>query len=219
MQDFDIGWGSDHKISVKSKEKVTGKTTDSGERMVQTKEIIKNTFWELLEEKPYNKITVKDIVNRCCVNRNTFYYYFQDTPTLMIDSIEDWMEEVIQRYGSFTSPVDCLTYIAEECMKRKRAFLHLFSSVPKDTLLTGLNKIGYDIIRIYVDKIGEYKKISQDEKEIFIRCYKCVFVGSLLDWLEEGASYDLKGFYKELCKVFAGSSERIVSGHEDKYAG
>ena len=53
--------------------------------MIQTKEIIKDTFWELLEEKPYNKITVQDIVNRCRVNRNTFYYHFQDIPTLMID--------------------------------------------------------------------------------------------------------------------------------------
>ena len=61
--------------------------------MIQTKEIIKDTFWELLEEKPYNKITVKDIVTRCRVNRNTFYYYFQDIPTVMTDSIEDWLEK------------------------------------------------------------------------------------------------------------------------------
>ena len=32
--------------------------------MIQTKKIIKDTFWEILEEKPYNKITVQDIVNR-----------------------------------------------------------------------------------------------------------------------------------------------------------
>ena len=74
--------------------------------MIQTKEIIKDTFWEILEEKTYNKITVQDIVNRCRVNRNTFYYHFQDIPTLMTDSIEDWMEEVIQKYGTLTSPVN-----------------------------------------------------------------------------------------------------------------
>ena len=76
--------------------------------------------------------------------------------------------------------------------------------------------MGYDIIRSYAEKIGEHRKISKDEKEIFIRCYKCIFVGSLLDWLEEGASYDLKEFYEELCKIFAGSGERIFLGNEDK---
>ena len=27
--------------------------------MIRTKEIIRDAFWELLEEKPYNKITVR----------------------------------------------------------------------------------------------------------------------------------------------------------------
>ena len=71
--------------------------------MVHTKKIIKETFWEIPEEKSYNKITVQDIVNRCQVNRNTFYYHFQDIPTLMIDSIEDWMADVIQKYGTLES--------------------------------------------------------------------------------------------------------------------
>ena len=184
-------------------------------KMVQTKKIIKDAFWELLEEKPYNKITVRDIVNRCCVNRNTFYYYFQDIPTLMVDSIEEWMDEVIRKYGTITSPVDCLTYMAEECMKRKKAFLNLFHSAQKDAFLYDLNRMGYDIINTYVDKIGENREILKEEKESFIRCYKCVFVGSILGWLEEDASYNLSTFYEELCKIFSGSGLDKVSDKQD----
>lgn len=184
-------------------------------KMVQTKKIIKDAFWELLEEKPYNKITVRDIVNRCCVNRNTFYYYFQDIPTLMVDSIEEWIDEVIRKYGTITSPVDCLTYMAEECMKRKKAFLNLFHSAQKDAFLYDLNRMGYDIINTYVDKIGENREILKEEKESFIRCYKCVFVGSILGWLEEDASYDLSSFYEELCKIFSGSGLDKVSEKQD----
>ena len=184
-------------------------------KMVQTKKIIKDAFWEFLEEKPYNKITVRDIVNRCCVNRNTFYYYFQDIPTLMVDSIEEWMDEVIRKYGTITSPVDCLTYMAEECMKRKKAFLNLFHSAQKDAFLYDLNRMGYDIINAYVDKIGENREILKEEKESFIRCYKCVFVGSILGWLEEDASYDLSTFYEELCKIFSGSGLDKVSDKQD----
>ena len=184
-------------------------------KMVQTKKIIKDAFWELLEEKPYNKITVRDIVNRCCVNRNTFYYYFQDILTLMVDSIEEWIDEVIRKYGTITSPMDCLTYMAEECMKRKKAFLNLFHSAQKDAFLYDLNRMGYDIINTYVDKIGENREILKEEKESFIRCYKCVFVGSILGWLEEDASYDLSTFYEELCKIFSGSGLDKVSEKQD----
>ena len=33
--------------------------------MKRTKELLTDTFWELLEEKAYSKITVNDIVSRC----------------------------------------------------------------------------------------------------------------------------------------------------------
>ena len=45
--------------------------------MKKTKETIIDAFWQLLEEKPFNKITVQNIVERCALNRNTFYYHGQ----------------------------------------------------------------------------------------------------------------------------------------------
>lgn len=76
--------------------------------------------------------------------------------------------------------------------------------------------MGDDIIRTYIDKIGKYEQISKSEKEIFIKSYKCIFIGSLLDWLEEDASYDLAEFYEEMYKIFAGAGERAISGQLDK---
>ena len=32
----------------------------------------------IAEKKPLQKITVRDIVDDCGINRNTFYYYFRD---------------------------------------------------------------------------------------------------------------------------------------------
>ena len=46
-----------------------------------TKNAIRETFIELLKKKFIDKITVKDIVEECGINRNTFYYYFH-TPFL-----------------------------------------------------------------------------------------------------------------------------------------
>ena len=180
--------------------------------MKQTKELITDTFWQLLEEKPYNKITVQDIVDRCDVNRNTFYYHFQDIPTLMINSMQNWMDEVIRKYAAEETPVDCLTYMAEECTKRRKAFLHLYASVSRDKFLPGLNQTTQHIVCTYVDKITA-STASSAQKESMIRCYKSVFIGSLMEWLEEGASFDLTQLYDELCDLFAGSAKRAVLRH------
>ncbi len=43
-----------------------------------TKRAIIESFLHLAGKKPPDKITVRDIVDDCGINRNTFYYYFQD---------------------------------------------------------------------------------------------------------------------------------------------
>lgn len=165
--------------------------------MKRTKELLTDTFWELLEEKPYSKITVNDIVNRCDVNRNTFYYHFQDIPSLMIISIEKWADYIIKEYGISQMPVNCLSYMAQECTKRKRALLHLFHSVEKEKLLSNMNEIAYHIICTYANEMKERRNIPEKDKETLIQCYKCFFVGSFLEWLEKDASFDLGKFYED----------------------
>ena len=43
-----------------------------------TKQAITQAFIQLAAKKPLEKITVRDIVDACGINRNTFYYHFQD---------------------------------------------------------------------------------------------------------------------------------------------
>lgn len=168
--------------------------------MNRTKLAIVDTFWQLLEEKPYNKITVQDIVDRCHVNRNTFYYHFQDIPFLAEWSVEMWTDEVIKDRGDFESLTHCIVYMAEECTKRKKALLHLYRSSKKEYFLEYLNKMGYHIICSYVE----------NRTGSFVRYYKCTFVGIILDWLEDAASYDLVEFCQEVCELFSGSGEKAL---------
>ena len=48
-----------------------------------TRKAIKESFMLLLNQKPLSKITVKEIVANCGINRNSFYYHFSDIPTLL----------------------------------------------------------------------------------------------------------------------------------------
>lgn len=88
--------------------------------MKRTKELLTDTFWELLEEKAYSKITVNDIVSRCDVNRNTFYYHFQDIPSLMINSIEKWADGIIKEYAISEKSVNCLFLYGTGVYKKKK---------------------------------------------------------------------------------------------------
>lgn len=88
--------------------------------MNRTKTAIIETFWELLEEGPYNKITVKSIVDRCQINRNTFYYHFHDIPEILEYTIKNDADLIIQTYSQFGTPFDCLAPLVEHCLKKRK---------------------------------------------------------------------------------------------------
>ena len=57
-------------------------------RVQLTKKMIRETFLDLLKEKPLSKITVKEICEKAQINRGTFYKHYYDTYDLM-EQLED----------------------------------------------------------------------------------------------------------------------------------
>ena len=61
-------------------------------RVRYTQKVLKESFLKLLEEKPVNKITVKEVCELAELNRATFYAHYTDCFALL-ESIEDEMLE------------------------------------------------------------------------------------------------------------------------------
>ena len=53
-----------------------------------TEKAIKVSFMKLLNAQPLNQISVRDIVEECGINRNSFYYHYQDIPALIEEIVE-----------------------------------------------------------------------------------------------------------------------------------
>lgn len=53
-----------------------------------TKNIIANSFFKLIEAEEFDKITVTDLVEDCDISRQTFYYHFDD-----ISKMIEWVFE------------------------------------------------------------------------------------------------------------------------------
>jgi len=68
---------------------LSGNTTDL--RVVRTKQIIRDALVELIEEKGFEAVTVRDIAARARINRGTFYDHYQDKYDLMAKCEEEIM--------------------------------------------------------------------------------------------------------------------------------
>lgn len=54
----------------------------------RTKSTLAASLKKFLEKKPLNKITITEIIKDCNMNRNTFYYHFEDIYALFKWTLE-----------------------------------------------------------------------------------------------------------------------------------
>lgn len=70
-----------------------------------TKKAIVESFLHLLGKKPIDKITVRDVVDHCGINRNTFYYYFQDIYAVL-EEISHSVADALPRDASLSVTIE-----------------------------------------------------------------------------------------------------------------
>lgn len=153
-----------------------------------TRRAIKETFLSLLEERPLGDITVKDIVEKCGINRNSFYYHYQDLPALLEEIMKEEAEDIIRKYPNVTSIVECYDALIEFASHRRRAIMHIYRSISRETFEQYLMQVSEYFIRSYVDTALIHTEISPEDRQTIIDYYKCVGFGLVLDWLNNGMS-------------------------------
>jgi AcrR family transcriptional regulator len=66
-------------------------------RIEKTRQLIINTFIDLLAEKGFEKITISDIAERANINRGTVYLHCVDKFDLLDKCIESYVELLLHR--------------------------------------------------------------------------------------------------------------------------
>ena len=168
-----------------------------------TKEIIAKTFTELLDEKPMSKITVKDIVERCGVNRNTFYYHFKDIPDVVEFILKKKWDEILEHPQDRASILECMEEMADLVRNNRKVMLNVYRSVKKDTFLFYMNEISNYIIMEYFRKNADQFDLDEGEIRILIQYYKCLFTGFLMEWLDNNLKSDFGEEMRQASRLFA----------------
>lgn len=152
-----------------------------------TKQALSETFKSLLEIRTIDKITVKDIVTQCGVNRQTFYYHFCDIYDLMEWTLEtdikvfladadtlkaEWKEQIYQLYRFLYS--------------RKKLFLHAYDPVNKTYYENFLLKFITPIIDYRISLCSSVNDVPEDKRTFVSKAYTWICLELILEWLEHG---------------------------------
>ena len=178
--------------------------------MPAAKEAIRASFLKLLEERPLREITVKDIVQDCGVNRNSFYYHYKDIPSLLQDIAAAWANRLLAEQSPVLSLADCLENAARFALAHRQILLHINQSAHRDAFERHLMEFCRQVVQSWGEAAYGSIAVGREDREILLRFYQCACFGQIVDWLNEGMHYDLPGQFRRLCQLGAGMTEALL---------
>ena len=152
-----------------------------------TKYALAQSLKNLLRERPLDKITIKDLVEDCGVNRQTFYYHFQDIYDLISWSLNTEINEILKDNNAMQSD-----------LRTKFLLVFHYFEDNRQTILNGFDPVNHmqyeQIVEQYArehlrDKlllVPQSAFINEEEREAIIDIYASGFSGLFLKWIERG---------------------------------
>ena len=170
-----------------------------------TEKAIKASFLKLLNERPLTKITVRDIVEDCGINRNSFYYHYRDIPALLEELITEQADNIMKKYPSISSLEEAFRAALEFSMENKRAVLHIYNSVSRDNFEQyALRICGYAASTL------KDKGISEEDTKALCRFIKCSLFGLYIDWLGGNMKEDILSDLARLARLARHAAEELA---------
>ena len=110
-----------------------------------TKHLLAKSLKALMGEKTLDKITVKEIVARCGVNRQTFYYHFRDIWDLLDWFFLEESNEFSRRYPDYPNQTDTGDAIRKMCsylMENRQMAINIYNSMGRESFGSYLTRDG-----------------------------------------------------------------------------
>lgn len=153
-----------------------------------TRNEIKRSFIKLLETKKYSNITVRDIVDDCRINRGTFYYHFQDIPSLLEEIAHDVIDELIAQNPDIHDSLECFDAIVSLLKDNKRRIMHIYHSLNRETFEKEAIRLCRHFITLYISDYLPSDKYDSETRESYIRYSTAFMLGFMIMWLDSELS-------------------------------
>ena len=172
-------------------------------RIKYTKKVIKESFFELLEEKDITKVTVSELCEKADINRATFYRYYIDIFDLLEKIKEEFVKEIQDSYKDFTSEqkalYDYVLALLQVCSNNKKLVKILFSTKQSNYFLDEILQDAYERCKARWEK--DIKDIKEEDEE-----YATVFIfngtlGIVNYWIQNNFDKDIEDVARSVIEL------------------
>ena len=169
-----------------------------------TKKKIREGFIKILNERPLNKITVKDIASACEINRNTFYYYYTDVYALLSELFQTELQTVTDEYNDTFSWEESFIVATKFALENKIAINHVYNSIQREELEDYIYNVSGHVMNRYVEKLSDGISASSGDKKLISSFYQCALTEMVLRWIASGMKEDPDTIVRRIGQLFDG---------------
>lgn len=184
-------------------------------RVRRTRRLLKQGLAELMEEKDFKDITVKDITDRVDLNRGTFYLHYADT----YDLLEKLENETLQDFQSMidahvpqTEEEQDLTpillpiarYIVDNASVCRSLFENRASNDFLQKFQQTIHDNGQKIIR------GNYPRASSQNLRYFFCFITYGLIGLIREWFTLGMTTTIEDLVSKANRIITATADAIL---------
>lgn len=177
-------------------------------RKNRTKEHFQSALIDLIKEKGFHSVTVKDIVQHAKYNRSTFYTHYQDKFELAEDLLCTMLEGLVESVGKAyqakqqiqTDHLTARYFSIISYIYKNRNFFELITY--PDTIPDLHTRFPQTILKIYQEKF-QFETLNNlpVDMNYFARYTAYGFYGLVAHWINTGFETSQEAFIKEVIQL------------------
>ena len=154
---------------------------------LNTKKALSEALKRAMKKKPFQKITVSELIEDCNVNRKTFYYHFEDIYALLKWTFEQEAIEVVKHYDLLVDYEEAITFVMDYVEENSYIINCAYDSIGRDELKRFFSS---DFSTVVLSVIEQAQRIAGKEIDEGYRNFLCSFyvealTGMLIDWIKD----------------------------------
>lgn len=174
-----------------------------------TRQVLRETFLDLLEVTPLDQITVRDLVRACGVSRNTFYYHYHDLHHL----VEEILSLECERLAEVEAGTDGIEAALTEAFRlpraHQRALMRLYHSQDHDRVVSFAYTAAESVMRGIVERSSEGRVVEPGDVDVALRLLTGMVEATLMGVIR-GEATDIDDFVARSCTLLAGVADLML---------
>ena len=178
----------------------------------ETKILMADALKRLIKDRPFTKITVQDIVAECNINRNTFYYHFENNYDLLYFAYEQEVQNIANSFRNANATIpQAMDFILEYIDNNISLCICAYESLGEQQLKNIFEKDLHDFVRITIDFFSNQHSISfsEDFKSFASFSYTNLLSTQIIWYIKHNSNLD-KSIFKDNIQTFFLTSLKSV---------